>query len=158
MNVLKKISCIFIKIFKRYSACILHRFCKSNIPNIILFGVLLNWLKQIVGVNPMSQIWPYFYTDVFKINLNTLTFTSSAKWHRGVRFKWGDVQNLIFTWPISPNWSEFNADKRNTGRCFTPTWHSTLPHRTCKKKISIQLIPYKELVTHGVNTHFFLLY
>lgn len=92
MNVLKKISCIFIKIFKRYSACILHRFCKSNIPNIILFGVLLNWLKQIVGVNPMSQIWPYFYTDVFKINLNTLTFTSSAKWHRGVRFKWGDVQ------------------------------------------------------------------
>lgn len=134
MNVLKKISCIFIKIFKRYSACILHRFCKSNIPNIILFGVLLNWLKQIVGVNPMSQIWPYFYTDVFKINLNTLTFTSSAKWHRGVRFKWGDVQNLIFTWSISPNWSKFNADKRNTGRCFTPTRHSTLPHRTCKKK------------------------
>lgn len=111
MNVLKKISCIFIKIFKRYSACILHRFCKSNIPNIILFGVLLNWLKQIVGVNPMSQIWPYFYTDVFKINLNTLTFTSSAKWHRGVRFKWGDVQNLIFTWPISPNWSKFNAER-----------------------------------------------
>lgn len=132
MDVLKKISCIF-KIFKRYSACILHRLCKSNIPNIILFGVLLNLLKQIVGVNPLSQIWPYFNTDVFKINLNTLTLTSSAKWHMGSEVQVGGCSNLIFTWPISPNWSEFNVDyKRN--RCSTPTRHSTLPHRTCKKK------------------------